>query len=411
VTSTIEAESNQTPPAHQRPPLWRDVRILRIVGQVVSVIGVLLILRWLLNNLFDNLEERNISTDFDFLDQPTNFQIAFDDGFDPRSPVREMVLVGIRNTLLAASVGIVIAMVLGTVIGIARLSTNWLVAKMATVYVEVFRNIPPLIIIIFFGAALFTFGPFPVLSGTSTPDIYHVPGSDSAWLVVSKTVWGIPSLATENDTGPFWIFGLVGLVVAAVIWLWRTRVNIATGAPHHRVLWSGGALLVILVVAWLVFEPYRWSFPSVSENGRRIENGFIANFGWISITIALGLYTASHIAEIVRGSILAVPRGQTEATQALALSGFQRYRFVVLPQAMRIAIPPIINQFLNLTKNTSLAPAVAYAEITALTSTSIGNGRPAVQSLVILIAIYLSFSIVISIAMNLVNRRLQLADR
>ena len=151
--------------------------------------------------------------------------------------------------------------------------------------------------------------------------------------------------------------------------------------------------------------------PTVSENGRRIENGLVTNFGYISVTIALGLYTASHIAEITRGSILAVPRGQSEASNALALGGFQRYRFVILPQAMRIAIPPTINQFLNLTKNTSLGIAVAYAELTALTKSSIGNGRPAVQSLTILISLYLLFSIVTSIIMNIVNRRMQIEER
>lgn len=129
------------------------------------------------------------------------------------------------------------------------------------------------------------------------------------------------------------------------------------------------------------------------------------------MTLALGLYTASHIGEIIRGSILAIHTGQSEAANALALSGFQRYQFVILPQAMRIAIPPTINQYLNLVKNTSLATAVGYADITALTKTSIGNGRPTLQSIVILMAVYLAFSLIISFILNIVNRRLQLADR
>ena len=131
----------------------------------------------------------------------------------------------------------------------------------------------------------------------------------------------------------------------------------------------------------------------------------------MSVTVALGLYTASHIGEIIRGSILAVHSGQSEAANALALSAFQRYRFVVLPQAMRIALPPTINQFLNLVKNTSLGTAVGSAEVTALTKTSIGNGRPAFQSILILMAVYLSFSLVISLILNVVNRRMQLVSR
>ncbi len=404
-------DDRPAPRGESRPPPWRDVRVLRIVGQVLAVLAAVAALRWLIGNLLDNLDAAGIATDLDFLDGPTNFTPAFDEGFDPRSPVTEMIRAGILNTLLSAVVGIAIALVLGVLIGIARLSTNWLVARFATVYVEVLRNIPPLVIIVFFGAAVFTNGPFPVLSGTSRPDTIGVPGSDSTWLIISNTVWGIPSLATDGDTVTFWVLVVAGLMVAAAVWAWRTRVNAATGAPHHRVLWSGATLLAVVVVAWIVLGPYRWSFPSVSENGRRIEDGFIANFGYISLTIALGLYTASHIAEIVRGSILAVPRGQTEAAEAIALNGFQRYRFVVLPQAMRIAIPPTINQFLNLTKNTSLGTVVAYAEITALTLSSIGNGRPAVQSLLILMAIYLTFSIAISIVLNIVNRRMQVVGR
>jgi general L-amino acid transport system permease protein len=157
--------------------------------------------------------------------------------------------------------------------------------------------------------------------------------------------------------------------------------------------------------------PLNLSWPAVSESGRVIEGGFTTNAGYLSVTIALGLYTASHIAEIIRGSILAVPKGQSEASNALALSGFQRYRFVVLPQALRIAIPPTINQFLNLTKNTSLATAVGYPDITALIKTAIGNGKPAVQLLLVLMIIYLLFSFMWSILLNFVNRRFQLVGR
>ena len=155
----------------------------------------------------------------------------------------------------------------------------------------------------------------------------------------------------------------------------------------------------------------RTTNTTISGNRRRIDGGFIANWGWMSVTFALGFYTASHLAEIIRGSILAVHQGQSEAGNALALTAFQRYRFVILPQAIRIALPPTINQYLNLIKNTSLGTAVGYAEITALTKTSVGNGRPAFQSFIIVMAVYLVFSLSISLVLNVVNRRLQVADR
>ncbi|MGF1599924.1 MAG: ABC transporter permease subunit [Acidimicrobiales bacterium] len=396
-----------------RPPLWRDLRVLRIAGQVAAVVLVVLTVRWLIGNLTSNLGAQGIDTGFDVLNQPTNFSVRDDPGFDSRSSLwPNLILVGVRNTAIAAFVGIAMAMVLGTLIGVGRLSENWLVAKLSQVYVEVFRNIPPLVIIVFFGFAVFTFGPLPIFNPRNPPWQYRLPWSDDVFLILSNDRWGIPSFATDGDTGIFWLVALVGLVAAAAVWCWRTRVNAATGAPHHRVVFSLATLLAVTAAGFVALGgPYRVSWPAVSESGRIIEGGFSTNAGYLSVTLALGLYTASHVAEIIRGSILAVHRGQSEAANALALSGFQRYRFVVLPQAMRIAIPPIINQFLNLTKNTSLGVAVAYPEITSLIKTAIGNGKPAVQLLVVLMAVYLSFSLVFSLLLNLVNRRFQLVGR
>jgi general L-amino acid transport system permease protein len=317
--------------------------------------------------------------------------------------------VGVKNTFLAGLVGVVLATVVGLLVGVWRLSQNWLLARMATLFVETFRNIPPLVIIIFFGAAIFTFGPLPILREAVE---LQLPWTSDTFLILSNDQWGIPGFKGRSGVAAYLGILGTGLVVGAILWIWRTRVNERTGAPHHRVAWLFGAVLVTAVVGYLALgEPVAIDWPALTENRRRIASGFSMNFGFMALTVALGLYTASHIAEIFRGSILAVPKGQTEAASALALSGFQRYRFVVLPQALRIALPPIINQYLNLVKNTSLGIAVAYAEITALTQTSIGNGRPAVQSIIVLMGVYLSFSLVISVILNVVNRRLQLVVR
>ncbi len=406
--STVDSSNRQG-----RPPFWRDERVLRIIGQVFAVAVVVLLIRWLVGNLIDNLNEANIDTGFGVLNQPTNFTIRDDPGFDSRSPIfPNMLWVGIKNTAVSASVGIVIATVLGVLIGIGRLSDNWLVARLSQIYVEVLRNIPPLVVITFFGFAIFTFGPVPPFNPTSPPIQLKLPGTDTTALILSNDRWGIPSLATDGTVGLFWLLLLAALVVAALVWRWRTSVNINTGAPHRRVLWSTGVFLALGAIAFVASgNPYRMSWPGVSDSGRVIVGGFATNAGYMAVTAALGLYTASHIAEIIRGSILAVPKGQSEASNALAMSGFQRYRFVVLPQALRIAIPPTINQFLNLTKNTSLGAAVAYPDITQLIRTAIGNGKPAVQLLVVLMIIYLSFSFLISIIMNIVNRRMQLVGR
>ena len=388
---------------------YRNVRILRVVAQVAAVGGVALLLFFLFNNLVNNLNKQNIGTDFGFLSRPTQFEIPFDDGYDSRSPVWQMVIAGIKNTFLAGLVGVIIASVIGLIVGVSRLSSNYLASRMATIYVEVFRNIPPLVIIIFFGFAVFTFGPFPVLSEA---DQYTLPGTDTAFLILSNTRWGVPSYA--GGSGERWFLAgiVLALVAAAFIAWWRTRTSEKSGVPHHRVRWAFLGFVVIVVAAFfLAGDAFSISWPELSENGRRIDNGFVLNFGFISVAIALGLYTASHIAEIIRGSILAVPRGQSEAAEAIALSNFQRYRYVVLPQATKIALPPTINQYLNLVKNTSLGVAVAFAEITALTKTSIGNGRPAPQSIAVLMIVYLLFSLSISFVLNIYNRRVQLVER
>ena len=221
-----------------------------------------------------------------------------------------------------------------------------------------------------------------------------------------------PHSSPETTSELFWITVVVGVIAAIAMGVYRTRLSDSTGVHHHRVRWGLGTFAVVGLVGFFAFgDAFTMSWPVVSENGRRIVGGFIMNSGFMSITVALGLYTASHIAEIIRGSILAVPSGQTEAANAIALSSFQRYRYVVLPQALRIALPPTINQYLNLVKNTSLGTVVAYAEITALTRSSIGNGRPAPQSIAILMLVYLTFSLSISAVLNVYNRRIQLVER
>jgi general L-amino acid transport system permease protein len=407
VAETISA----APGGATRPPFWRNVRVLRVAAQIAALVIVGLTLRWLFNNLITGLDEQGIPTDFDFLDAPAGFAVR-DSPFQPDSPIKELLWVGVRNTAAVSIVGILLALVIGTLVGIGRLSTNWLVRKLATIYVETFRNIPVLVIIIFFGFALFTFGPLPQFNPTSPPKEVAIPGTDFNVMILSKSRLGFLSITNGDNSGLFWIIMLAAGLVALLIWLWRTQVNIKTGEPHHRVAFAFVTIIGVGIVAFLALGgPVSWSSPAVSESGRVIIGGIATNDGYIALTLALGIYTASHIAEIIRGSILAVPRGQNEAANALALSSFQRYRHVVLPQAMRIALPPIINQFLNLVKNSSLATAVAFPEITALVKTAIGNGNPAPQLVLVLMGCYLIFSLFISLILNIVNSRSQLVGR
>lgn len=390
-----------------RPPFWRDIRVLRVVGQLVAVAVVYLLLRYFYGNLVDNFNRLGIGLDFKFLTVSTDFRIAYHSEFDARSPVWQMTLQGVKNTFLAGFFGVILASIVGLVVGVSRLSDNWLIARLSSLYVESFRNIPPLVIIIFFGFAMFFFGPFPIFSESWE---FAIGGNN--FLVLNKDRWGVPGVSQVGDLVVFYLIFAVGVIVGLLVWRWRSKVFDNTGQAHHRVAWFFGVVVLFLIVAFFATgQPLEMSWPVITEDRRLYEGGFAINWGFISLTLALGLYTASHIAEIIRGSILAVHRGQSEAAGALALSNFQRYRFVILPQAMRIALPATINQYLNLVKNTSLGTAVAYAEITALTKSSIGNGRPTFQSIIVLMAVYLAFSLTISLILNIVNRRLQLADR
>ena len=394
------------------PALWRDVRVLRLAAQLLAVVVVVALIRWMLHNLIVRMDEIGLPKGFDFLDSPYGVALRDAHGFDVRDPVWKALLIGLQNTVVASVVGIIIATVVGLFVGIARLSSNWLVAKGASLYVESLRNIPPLVVIIFFGFAMFTFGPLPRFGANNPPWQGKFFGSDSNWLIMSKERQAIPSLASESNVGVFWLLVLAAAIIAVAVWQWRTRRNIATGEPHHRVLWSLGVFTAIVVASFLLLGgPYSWSWPAVSENGRRVVGGFSTNSGYIALTLGLGLYTASFVAEIIRGSILAVPKGQTEAATSVALKSSQRYRHIVLPQAQRIAIPPYISECANLIKNTSLGLAVAYPDLFLVAVTAWGINFPAPQIILIIMIVYLTINLIVSALLNLYNRSLQLKER
>lgn len=377
-----------------RPPFWRDLRVLRAVIQIVAVAAIVGLGAVLWFNLVNNLKRQGITTGFEFLEQPVGVDIAGSD-LSSGAAVWRAMLVGIRNTFALVVAGLPLLTVIGVLVGVGRLSSNWLVAKAATIYVETLRNIPPLLVI--FVAFYVLILPLPPPS---------TPANPLGLFVISNLRISVPWFeSVEGASGGFVLVMLAAGALAAAVWIWRTRVNDRTGQPHRRALWATLVFLGIALLGWLVLgRPVRISIPQL--DGRAVTGGLSGFGAYFAMLIALVLYTASHVAEIVRGSIQAVPKGQTEAANALALSGLQRLRFVVLPQAMRIAIPPVINQYLNFTKNTSLGIAVGYAEVTLISFQAIGNGQPAPQVIVILMGAYLLFSLTISALVNLLNRRL-----
>jgi general L-amino acid transport system permease protein len=344
------------------------------------------------------MRARGIETGFDFLSQPVGFPIPYSD-LSPTDTVWQGFLVAAKNTLLAAGVGIVLCTILGLVVGVSRLSTNWLVRKAAALYVETLRNIPPVLVILFANNAVLL--QLPAISEAV---------SLGGLVVVSNRELGIAAPVIGDG---FWVWVTilaVGLVAAMLVSRWRHRAQERTGEPPRAGMYAWVPFGLLVVASYVLLGgPVTLSHPEVTGFG--ITGGARMNLPYAAVTFALALYTSSHVAEIVRGSILAVPKGQGEASTALGLSSYQRLRFVVLPQAYRIAIPPTINQYLNLTKNTSLGIFVAYTELTTFGFIAIGNGQPAPQTVTVVMAFYLVFSLTISLLLNLYNRRLRLVER
>jgi general L-amino acid transport system permease protein len=374
-----------------------DLRVLRVLGQLAAIAVLIAVAAYLSDNYQANVRDRNLRTGWGFLDEPTGFNIAFSD-FRSGQPVRDALWVGVKNTAVSAVVGILLATVLGVLVGILRLSGSWVARKAATLYVEVLRNVPVLLIILFTATGLQTL-----------PRIDEARSLGSVAAISNRGISVVSPVAGDN-LAAYTVLLAVGLAAALAVAAWRTRISDASGAPHHRVLWAGGLFLVVAVVGYVALGgPVTLSRPEVG--GRAIVGGASLNIPYVALTGALGLYHGSHIAEIVRGSIQAVPHGQAEAATAIGLNDFQRLRFVVLPQAFRIAVPPTINQYLSLTKNTSLGIAVAYSDVSALAFRLTGARAPALQMFAIVMAIYVMFSLTTSLLLNVFNRRLQLVER
>ncbi len=379
-----------------RTPIWRDIRVLRWLFQLAVFAVVAAILLWLLSNYRTNVAASGIPTSFRFLGNPTSFDIPGAD-FHPAEPVRNAYVVGILNTLRVSVVGIMLATVLGVLVGIGRLSRNWVVSRLSAVYVELIRNLPLLVILTFtfLGVVLQV---LPRIENSWTP---------LGLLVVSNRGIGVPWYVETSGWELLSVL-FVGLFGWWLIARWRKSVSDRTGASPRSWLYGGAFFLITLVAGWS-FLGGHVTLPEV--DGRQIAGGIRVDPSYFALLVALVIYTASHIAEIVRGSIQAVPIGQGEAATALALSPGQRMWNVILPQAMRIAIPPVGNQYLSLIKNSSLGAGFAYFEVTNVSAIAVGNGAPAVPAFALTLVVYVGLSLVTSALVNLANRRFKLVER
>jgi general L-amino acid transport system permease protein len=378
-----------------KAPLWRDVRVLKWVFQLVVLAVFVSIIFWLYNNYQVNIQKSKIPTGLDFLDNPANFTMPGNE-FNQSSPVWSAFIQGFYNTLRVSIVGILLAIFFGTLIGMARLSKNFLVRTVAGAYVEVIRNLPLLVLLTFMNLAV-VLQTFPRIEDAWKPlDLF----------VISNRGIAIPWF---EGSGTTLLTVLAAATVGAglVAWL-RGKYSDRTGKPARGFLYATAVFVLVVLGSWLTLG-YQWTLPFVEDRGTlgglRLDPSFFA------LLVTLVIYTSSHIAEIVRGSILAVPRGQGEAADALALSGPRKMRLVILPQAFRIALPAIGNQSLNLLKNSSLGAAISYFELTQIAQITVGNGSPAVPAFTLTLLVYLSISLTTSLIINIFNRRLALVER
>ncbi len=390
-----------SPTASARVAPWRDARLLGIATQIVVAVVVVAVVAILATDLASNMAQRRLSFDLDFLRHTAGFEIG--ESVIPYAPTDsygQAILIGALNTLVVSVVGIVLATALGLVVGIARMSGNLLVNRLASGYVELFRNTPLLVQLFVIYFAVFLRLP-PVARSLSLPGPMYL---NQRGVFVPRPI--------PTETFPTFLVALaVGIVGAAVIW-WLGSRRAAAGTPIRGIGWLGLAVLVLVPLgAWLAssVNPLVLDEPVVGRFNLR--GGLSLSSEFSALVLGLVLYTAAFIAEVVRGGIQSVPHGQLEAARAIGLSDGQVLRLVVLPQALRVIIPPLTSQYLNLAKNSSLAIAIGYPDLFNV-STTVANqtGQP-VAIITLVMGIYLAVSLVTSMIMNLYNRRVQIRER
>lgn len=378
---------------------WNDPKFRAIFYQVVVVGLVALGVWYLVSNTLHNLSIRNIATGFGFLDREAGFAIGETPvSYTPADTYSRALTVGLLNTLRAAAIGIVLATILGTIIGIARLSSNWLVAKLASLYVEVMRNIPLLLQLFFWYAIIAENLPGPRQALNPLPGVF-----------LSNRGLKFPAL--EGD-GLTWIAG--GLVFAVLVTLilanWSRRRQERSGQvfPIWRVA-IGLLLFSPLLFWWVSGASLTLDLPALQ--GFNFVGGLTLTPEFAALLLGLVIYTAAFIAEVVRSGIQAVSRGQWEAAESLGLRRSLALRLVVLPQALRVIIPPMTSQYLNLTKNSSLAVAIGYPDLVSVVNTTMNQTGQAIEGIMIIMGAYLTVSLSISLFMNWYNARLALVER
>lgn len=394
---TTDRDAGAPPTA---PAFWNNPTVRSVAYQVVLIGGVIAVGGYLVHNTLVNLDRQGIATGFGFLNREAAFEIGESPiAYAPSDTYGRAFLVGLLNTLIVAGIGIVLATIWGTVLGIARLSTNWLIRKFASVYVETVRNIPPLLQLIVWWDVLRVSAPGPREAWKPLPHVF---------ISNRGVIFPVPVYSPVY----IWMAGalVVGIVATILVARWAHHRQMATGVQFPTLKVGTGLILGLPLLVFLASGmPLTLNAPTL--RGFNFVGGKVVSPEFVALLVGLVVYTAGFIAEIVRAGILGVSWGQSEAAMALGLPRSSVLRLVVLPQALRIIVPPITSQYLNLTKNSSLAVAIGFPDVTSIGNTTINQTGQAVEGIALIMSVYLAISLSISLFMNWYNRFVRLVER
>lgn len=389
------------PQQSEKIPPWRDERFLRTGAQVISSILILFLVYWAISNFLTITQQRGMPLTYQFLKEPAGFPIA--ESYIPYEPTMSFgraFQVGLTNTLVVSITGIFFATWLGFFVGLARLSSNWLVSKIALAFIEFHRNIPLLVLLFIWYFGVFAKLP-PVKESIILPGPFYLSqrGLYLTW----------PRL---TETGPTFIaFLATGILVSAITFKILRQRRIRTGQNTYYVPIGLALLIIIPAIGWIVAKGKPFWLDTPVLQGFNYKGGLRLSPEFAALAVGLTTYTAAFIAEVFRAGILAVQKGQVEAARALGLTPSQVLSLVVVPQALRVVIPPLISQYLNLTKNSSLALTIGYQELFAIGKVTINQAGRAVPVFLMVMATYLAISLITSGILNIYNRRVQFIER
>ena len=395
--ATIESPNQQDTSI----PFYRDERVLKIFAQIISTIIVVGFLIWAILNFLRAAEARNMTLSFGFLKEVAGFPISNPPiEYEPTMTFGRAFFVGLVNTLIVSITGIIAATILGTLVALARLSTNWLLSRIALVFIEFNRNIPLLVLL--FILYFVVFQNLPQVKDSIVwpgPIYFNRRGVYLTW----------PRL-TESGL-PFLILLGIGLIFAIIAFINLRRRREISGQNTYYSQVSLGILFISGVLGWIISggTPFYFSVPELQ--GFNFQGGLRLTPEFSGMFIGLTIYTAAFIAEVVRSGIQAVDQGQIEAARAVGLSTMQVLSLVVMPQALRVIVPPMISQYLNLTKNSSLALAIGFQEVFSVGKIAINQAGRAVPVFALVMLTYLVLSLLTSLVLNMYNRRIQLVTR